>query len=256
MTRAGPRWGTRTSASGSSGSARWVATTCASWRRWRAPGSSAVADPDATRAGRRDGRDRRARVRASRSRCSPRPTSTPSSSPRRPRPTSGWPWRRSTAGSRSLIEKPLAAHRARGRRDRRPRRAPAACRSRSATSSASTRPCSSSDGSSAPAGSRRVYAITSRRAGPFPARIRDVGVTIDLATHDVDILSWIAGERPDPRVRRDRAADPRRPRGPAVRADVLPVGHGGDAGRGLADAGQATPARPSSARRACSSSTT
>lgn len=41
-----------------------------------------------------------------------------------------------------------------------------------------------------------IYAITSRRAGPFPARIRDVGVTIDLATHDVDILSWIAGERP------------------------------------------------------------
>lgn len=41
-----------------------------------------------------------------------------------------------------------------------------------------------------------VYAILSRRAGPFPARIRDVGVTIDLATHDVDILSWIAGERP------------------------------------------------------------
>jgi len=41
-----------------------------------------------------------------------------------------------------------------------------------------------------------VYAIASRRAGPFPARIRDVGVTIDLATHDVDILSWIARERP------------------------------------------------------------
>jgi UDP-N-acetylglucosamine 3-dehydrogenase len=41
-----------------------------------------------------------------------------------------------------------------------------------------------------------VYAITSRRAGPFPARIRDVGVTVDLATHDVDMLSWIAGERP------------------------------------------------------------
>ena len=41
-----------------------------------------------------------------------------------------------------------------------------------------------------------VYAIASRRAGPFPARIRDVGVTIDLATHDVDMLSWIAGERP------------------------------------------------------------
>jgi UDP-N-acetylglucosamine 3-dehydrogenase len=41
-----------------------------------------------------------------------------------------------------------------------------------------------------------LYSISSRRAGPFPARIRDVGVTIDLATHDADILSWIAGERP------------------------------------------------------------
>ncbi len=41
-----------------------------------------------------------------------------------------------------------------------------------------------------------VYAIASRRAGPFPARIRDVGVTIDLATHDADMLCWIAGERP------------------------------------------------------------
>ena len=41
-----------------------------------------------------------------------------------------------------------------------------------------------------------VYAITSRRGGPLPARIRDVGVTIDLATHDVDILSWVAAERP------------------------------------------------------------
>jgi predicted dehydrogenase len=41
-----------------------------------------------------------------------------------------------------------------------------------------------------------VYSLTSRRAGPYPARIRDVGVTVDLATHDGDILSWIAGERP------------------------------------------------------------
>ncbi len=41
-----------------------------------------------------------------------------------------------------------------------------------------------------------IYSIASRRAGPFPARIRDVGVTIDLATHDADMLSWIAGERP------------------------------------------------------------
>ena len=41
-----------------------------------------------------------------------------------------------------------------------------------------------------------VYSIASRRAGPFPARVRDVGVTVDLATHDVDMLCWIAGERP------------------------------------------------------------
>lgn len=41
-----------------------------------------------------------------------------------------------------------------------------------------------------------IYAITSRRAGPFPARIRDVGVTVDLGTHDVDMLCWIADERP------------------------------------------------------------
>ncbi len=41
-----------------------------------------------------------------------------------------------------------------------------------------------------------LYSVTSRRAGPYPARIRDVGVTVDLATHDADILSWIAGERP------------------------------------------------------------
>jgi predicted dehydrogenase len=41
-----------------------------------------------------------------------------------------------------------------------------------------------------------IYAVTSRRAGPFPARIRDVGVTVDLGTHDVDMLCWIAAERP------------------------------------------------------------
>ncbi len=43
---------------------------------------------------------------------------------------------------------------------------------------------------------RTLYSVASRRAGPFPARIRDVGVTVDLGTHDADMLSWIAGERP------------------------------------------------------------
>jgi predicted dehydrogenase len=41
-----------------------------------------------------------------------------------------------------------------------------------------------------------VYMVSARRTGPFPARIRDVGVTIDLATHDLDIVSWVAAERP------------------------------------------------------------
>jgi UDP-N-acetylglucosamine 3-dehydrogenase len=42
-----------------------------------------------------------------------------------------------------------------------------------------------------------VYSVSARRTGPFPARIRDVGVTIDLATHDLDIISWVAAERPE-----------------------------------------------------------
>ena len=87
-----------------------------------------------------------------------------------------------------------------------------------------------------------LYSITSRRAGPFPARIRDVGVTIDLATHDADILSWIAGERPTRVYAETGAAAARQQRGPAVRAAPLPVGRDGHARRQLADAGEAAPA--------------
>ena len=47
-----------------------------------------------------------------------------------------------------------------------------------------------------------VFAISSRRAGPFPARIRDVGVTLDLATHDVDILCVDRRRAPDHASRR------------------------------------------------------
>ncbi len=39
----------------------------------------------------------------------------------------------------------------------------------------------------------RVYQINARRLGPFPARVRDVGVVIDLATHDVDIMRYLTG---------------------------------------------------------------
>ncbi|MDD7466162.1 MAG: Gfo/Idh/MocA family oxidoreductase [Actinomycetaceae bacterium] len=39
----------------------------------------------------------------------------------------------------------------------------------------------------------KVYQVSTRRQSPFPARISDVGVVKDLATHDVDIQMWIAG---------------------------------------------------------------
>jgi len=40
-----------------------------------------------------------------------------------------------------------------------------------------------------------VYQISTRRQGPFPARIADVGVIKDLATHDIDATAWIARSR-------------------------------------------------------------
>ncbi|WP_115727872.1 Gfo/Idh/MocA family protein [Actinomyces culturomici] len=39
----------------------------------------------------------------------------------------------------------------------------------------------------------QVYQISTRRQSPFPARIADVGVVKDLATHDVDLAAWVAG---------------------------------------------------------------
>jgi predicted dehydrogenase len=42
----------------------------------------------------------------------------------------------------------------------------------------------------------RVFQIFCRRTGPFPARIRDVGVIIDLAPHDIDIMRYLTGENP------------------------------------------------------------
>lgn len=37
-----------------------------------------------------------------------------------------------------------------------------------------------------------VYQIATRRQGPFPTRIADVGVVKDLATHDLDLTVWLA----------------------------------------------------------------
>lgn len=37
----------------------------------------------------------------------------------------------------------------------------------------------------------KVFRVQARRMGPFPARIRDVGVVIDLATHDLDMIRYV-----------------------------------------------------------------
>ena len=41
-----------------------------------------------------------------------------------------------------------------------------------------------------------IYRISTRRVGPSPVRIRDVGVTVDLATHDLDIMRYLLQSEP------------------------------------------------------------
>jgi predicted dehydrogenase len=36
-----------------------------------------------------------------------------------------------------------------------------------------------------------VYQVVTRRQGPFPSRITDAGVVLDLATHDIDLTAWV-----------------------------------------------------------------
>ena len=38
----------------------------------------------------------------------------------------------------------------------------------------------------------QMFYLHARRIGPFPPRIRDVGVTLDLASHDLDIMRYLA----------------------------------------------------------------
>jgi predicted dehydrogenase len=42
----------------------------------------------------------------------------------------------------------------------------------------------------------RVFQVHATRLGPFPARIRDVGVVVDLAPHDLDIMRYLIGSEP------------------------------------------------------------
>ena len=39
----------------------------------------------------------------------------------------------------------------------------------------------------------RVFQVRARRVGPFPRRIRDVGVALDLGTHDIDVMRYVLG---------------------------------------------------------------
>lgn len=40
-----------------------------------------------------------------------------------------------------------------------------------------------------------VYQIATRRQGPFPSRVSDIGVIKDLATHDIDTVMWLTSQR-------------------------------------------------------------
>jgi len=39
----------------------------------------------------------------------------------------------------------------------------------------------------------RIYQIHARRVGPFPPRVQDVGVVIDLDTHELNLLEFVTG---------------------------------------------------------------
>lgn len=39
----------------------------------------------------------------------------------------------------------------------------------------------------------RILQVNTRRQGPFPGRIADVGVVMDLATHDIDLTQYVTG---------------------------------------------------------------
>ena len=134
-----------------------------------------------------------------------RPASTTAWSPSRRPTTSGSALALADAGVHALVEKPLAPDGRRREPARRRRSSPRAWSGPSATSSATTPRCSSlrvAARSTASSGS--VYQIVTRRQGPFPARIADVGVVKDLATHDIDLTAWVP-QQPYRRWRRRTA---------------------------------------------------
>ena len=98
------------------------------------------------------------------------------------------------AGVHALIEKPLAADAPR------PPGSPTRSRPRawsapSGTSSATTPRCSTLRARLEAGELGEVYQVATRRQGPFPARIADVGVVKDLATHDIDLTAWVTQQQ-------------------------------------------------------------
>ncbi len=153
--------------------------------RWLPPGRDRR--PRRVGARRRRRPDRRAGLRRAAGHARGGRPRRASSSPPRPPPTSISPWPRSSAAWPVLVEKPLAATVEEGCPSW-PRRAPAACPSRSATWSASTRPSSSSAGCSARAGCRRVRdRVPPRRSvsGAHPGRRRHHGPGHPRCRHPV-----------------------------------------------------------------------
>ena len=150
----------------------------------------AVADPPATRTGGRRARpvhrsveeliDGRARLLRGRR------------ADRLPRARSAWRWPTpaSTPWSRSRWPRTATAPAGSPRRS-----PPAAWSAPSATSSGTTPRCSTCGARLEHGELGDVYQIVTRRQGPFPARIADVGVVKDLATHDIDLTAWVARSR-------------------------------------------------------------
>ena len=122
------------------------------------------------------------------------------------------------AGVHVLVEKPLAATADRGagelidvvRGGRRPRRG----RPRRALQ---PRAAGAARAACRRASSAQVFLVATERIGPFPDRVRDVGVVKDLATHDLDLVRWLGGAPVERVRRRDPAPDGPRARGPRPR---------------------------------------
>ena len=95
------------------------------------------------------------------------------------------------AGVHTLIEKPLATDIAEAHAARRGVRGARAWSTPSATSSATTRRCARCARGSSSGELGEIYQVATRRQGPFPNRIADVGVVKDLATHDIDLTAWV-----------------------------------------------------------------